>query len=103
MLRPGEPFPMEPDAYGALESLRDAYAGVLPDEVAFGFPSRLPRRREAFRLPPRQRHHRPRWGSSLTSAALPSFRRLLQEDGDEVASGPASGPRRREILEACAA
>jgi hypothetical protein len=36
MLRPGEPFPIPPDAYGALESLSDAYARVLPADVAFG-------------------------------------------------------------------
>ena len=36
MLRPGEPFPIPPDAYGALESLTDAYARVLPAEAAYG-------------------------------------------------------------------
>ncbi|MFB6678192.1 IPT/TIG domain-containing protein [Streptomyces sp. NPDC056390] len=36
MLRPGEPFPVPPDAYEALASLRDAYARTLPTEVAFG-------------------------------------------------------------------
>ncbi|MFD7769255.1 IPT/TIG domain-containing protein [Streptomyces sp. NPDC059787] len=36
MLRPGEPFPIPPGAYEALDSMRDAYAPVLPTEVAFG-------------------------------------------------------------------